>query len=103
MTRMIMFIAEHWVQDDQVEAAKTYLEMKAREQAVQPGFVRRYTVSNPDDPTKITSVTLWQSREHFNRWVNDVMPTLPSTGTFGWRRYWSESSEVHGEQLPMSS
>jgi heme-degrading monooxygenase HmoA len=65
---MIGVLTHHWAKSDQVEAARTLLDRNGLAQSKAPGFVSRQTLYSLSDPTKITTLVVWDSNEIYDKW-----------------------------------
>lgn len=65
---MIGVLTHHWAQADKVEAARKLLDGNGMAQSKAPGFVSRQTLYSTSDPTKITTLVVWDSNEIYDRW-----------------------------------
>lgn len=66
---MITLVAEHWFKADSAErAAEIFL---ANDQKLKDagGLVSRLVLTSREDPTKITTVTTWESEEGYDRFM----------------------------------
>ncbi len=65
---MIGVLTHHWAKPDKVEDAKKLLDRNGAAQSKAPGFVSRQTLYSISDPTKITTIVVWDSDEIYDRW-----------------------------------
>ncbi len=65
---MIGVLTHHWAKPDKVEEARKLLDRNGLAQSKAPGFVSRQTLISRSDPTKITTLVLWESNEIYDRW-----------------------------------
>ena len=65
---MLVAIVQHWVEPERVPLAEERIDEQGRKQAAVEGFVFRYRLRSESDPTKITTVTGWESHEALDRW-----------------------------------
>jgi heme-degrading monooxygenase HmoA len=65
---MIGVLTHHWAKPDKVEEAKKLLDGNGTAQSKAPGFVSRQTLYSLGDPTKITTVVVWDSNEIYDQW-----------------------------------
>ncbi len=54
--------------EDQINAARELLDRNGEAQSRAPGFVSRETMIFLSDPTKITTLVLWDSNEIYDAW-----------------------------------
>jgi len=97
---MIMLIVEHWVNEEDISAARAFLDKMAGEQAIQPGFVRRFTIQSLEDHRKLTTVTVWTAMSDYERWIHEVLPGLRGERGFSFIDHRSELSVIDDERLP---
>lgn len=65
---MIGVLTHHWAKEDQIEAARQLLDRNGEAQSHAPGFVSRETLISLSDPTKITTLVLWDSNDIYDTW-----------------------------------
>ena len=65
---MIGVLTHHWAKPDQIEAAKKLLDGNGTAQSKAPGFVSRQTLYSLGDPTKITTLVVWDSNDIYDQW-----------------------------------
>jgi heme-degrading monooxygenase HmoA len=65
---MIGVLTHHWAKPDKVEAAKKLLDGNGLAQSKAPGFVSRQTLYSLSDPTKITTLVVWDSNDIYDQW-----------------------------------
>jgi len=65
---MIGVLTHHWAKDGRLPEARTLLEGNGRAQSRAPGFVSRHEMESLSDPTKISSLVVWESGEIYDRW-----------------------------------
>lgn len=65
---MIGVLTHHWAKQDKFEEAKQLLDRNGEAQSKAPGFVSRQTLYSHSDPSKITTLVLWDSNEIYDAW-----------------------------------
>lgn len=65
---MIGVLTHHWAKSDLVESARKLLDGNGEAQSKHPGFVSRTTLISRSDPTKITTLVMWDSNEIYDSW-----------------------------------
>ncbi len=65
---MIGVLTHHWAKDGRVGEARELLEGNGRAQSRAPGFVSRHELDSLADPSKISSLVVWDSAEIYDRW-----------------------------------
>ncbi len=65
---MIGVLTCHWAKPGAVERARKLLDGNGEAQSRFAGFVSRTTLVSRDDPTKITTLVLWESDEIYDAW-----------------------------------
>jgi heme-degrading monooxygenase HmoA len=65
---MIGVLTHHWAIPEKVEDAKKLLDRNGVAQSKAPGFVSRQTLYSVSDPTKITTIVVWDSNEIYDQW-----------------------------------
>lgn len=96
---MIVFIAEHWVSEDRIAAAEEHIDARSSEQAAQPGFVWRYRAAEPAEPTRIVTVTAWNSASDLEAY-RQLIKSDKSFPSFAWDKHVGSVLEVGSEWLP---
>jgi heme-degrading monooxygenase HmoA len=95
---VLVAVVQHWVEPDRVEAAEARIDEQGEKQAAVEGFLFRYRLRSQDDPTKITTVTGWESREALDRWyaLRDAEPRTK----FGYLKLDTELHDLGSRYLP---
>ncbi len=65
---MIGVLTSHWAPNGKVDESRDLLNRNGDAQAKAPGFVSRQTLYSLSDPTKITTLVLWESNEIYDAW-----------------------------------
>jgi heme-degrading monooxygenase HmoA len=65
---MIGVLTHHWAKADKVDEAKKLLDGNGTAQSKAPGFVSRQTLYSLGDPTKITTLVVWDSSQIYDQW-----------------------------------
>jgi heme-degrading monooxygenase HmoA len=65
---MIGVLTHHWAKADQIAAAKQLLDRNGVAQSKAPGFVNRQTLYSHTDPSKITTLVVWESNSIYDAW-----------------------------------
>jgi heme-degrading monooxygenase HmoA len=65
---MIGVLTHHWAKPEKVDEARSVLDRNGEAQSKAPGFVSRQTLISLSDPTKITTLVLWESNEIYDAW-----------------------------------
>ena len=87
---MIGVLTHHWAREDMVEEARKLLDGNGLAQSKAPGFVSRQTLYSLSDPTKITSLVVWQSNEIYETWRASPERAAAMTGA---EELWSRPPE----------
>jgi heme-degrading monooxygenase HmoA len=95
---MIGVLTHHWAKSDQVEAARQLLDRNGLAQSKAPGFVSRQTLYALSDPTKISTLVVWDSNEIYDKWR--ASPER-ATAMSGADALWSKAPE--SERFEMAS
>jgi heme-degrading monooxygenase HmoA len=93
---VLVAVVQHWVEQERVALAEAHIDEQGRRQAAVDGFAFRYRMRSDSDPTKITTVTGWESRAALERWyeLRDAQPRVK----FGYLKLDTELHEV-GSQM----
>jgi heme-degrading monooxygenase HmoA len=65
---MIGVLTHHWAKADKVDEARQLLDRNGAAQSKAPGFVSRQTLYSLSDPTKITTLVIWDSNAIYDAW-----------------------------------
>lgn len=65
---MIGVLTHHWAKDDKIAEAKKLLDGNGLAQSKAPGFASRQTLISLTDPSKITTIVVWDSNEIYDAW-----------------------------------
>lgn len=65
---MIGVLTHHWAKADKIDEARQRLDRNGEAQSRAPGFVSRETLISRSDPTKITTLVLWESNDIYDAW-----------------------------------
>jgi heme-degrading monooxygenase HmoA len=65
---MIGVLTHHWAKSDSIAEARQLLDRNGLAQSKAPGFVSRQTLYALGDPTKITTLVVWDSNEIYDKW-----------------------------------
>lgn len=66
---MIGVLVHHYVRPGREATAQKLIQQNGQAMQRFPGFGGRYTLIGRDNPRKISTLTLWQSGEHRERWM----------------------------------
>ena len=93
---MIGVLTHHWAKEDLVEKARTLLDGNGLAQSKAPGFVSRQTLWSLTDPSKITTLVVWDSSEIYDAWR--ASPER-ATAMAGAHELWSKPAESERFQV----
>ena len=65
---MVGVLTHHWAKERRIEEARKLLDGNGLAQSKAPGFVSRQTLESLGDPTKITTMVIWDSNEIYDAW-----------------------------------
>ena len=65
---MIGVLTHHWAKTDKIAEARKLLDRNGEAQSHAPGFVSRETMVSLTDPSKITTLVLWDSNDIYDAW-----------------------------------
>ena len=65
---MIGVLTHHWAKKDRVEEARRLLDGNGLAQSRALGYRSRQTLLSLSDPSKITSIVVWDSNEIYDAW-----------------------------------
>jgi len=87
---MIGVLTHHWAKPEKVDKARSVLDRNGDAQSKAPGFVSRQTLISRTDPTKITTLVLWESNEIYDAWRASPERAAVMTGA---DTLWSQGTE----------
>lgn len=87
---MIGVLTHHWARPEKVDEARSVLDRNGDAQSKAPGFVSRQTLISRTDPTKITTLVLWESNEIYDAWRASPERAAVMTGA---DTLWSQGTE----------
>jgi heme-degrading monooxygenase HmoA len=87
---MIGVLTHHWARPEKVDEARSVLDRNGDAQSKAPGFVSRQTLISCTDPTKITTLVLWESNEIYDAWRASPERAAVMTGA---DTLWSQGTE----------
>ena len=65
---MIGFLTHHWAREGSLAEACRLLDGNGLAQSKAPGFVSRQTLYSLAEPTKVTTLVVWESNEIYDAW-----------------------------------
>ena len=65
---MIGVLTHHWAKPDKVNEVHQLLDRNGLAQTKFSGFASRQTLVSLSEPTKITTLVMWQSSEIYDAW-----------------------------------
>ena len=65
---MYVVIVHHWCKRDMVEQALQRIDGNGDAMSRCPGFITRYRMEKPDEPLKISTVTVWADEASNDGW-----------------------------------
>ena len=77
---MIGVLTHHWAKDNKVNEAGALLDRNGLAQSKAPGFVSRQTLLSLADPTKITTLVIWESNQIYDAWRASPERTVAMAG-----------------------
>ncbi len=66
---MICRMSVHWVREGMMKEALEQLESNAISSRESGGLVARYHLVSESNPLELPVVTIWESKEHFEKWL----------------------------------
>ena len=87
---MIGVLTHHWAKPEKVDEARSVLDRNGDAQSKAPGFVSRQTLISRTDPTKSTTLVLWESNEIYDAWRASPERAAVMTGA---DTLWSQGTE----------
>jgi heme-degrading monooxygenase HmoA len=65
---MIGVLTHHWAKADKLDEARQLLDRNGAAQSKARGFVSRQTLYSLADPTKITTLVVWDANDIYDAW-----------------------------------
>ena len=65
---MIGVLTHHWAKEGNLTEARRLLDGNGLAQSKAPGFVSRQTLYSLAEPTKVTTLVVWESNEIYDAW-----------------------------------
>ena len=65
---MIGVLTHHWAKEGSLSEARRLLDGNGLAQSKAPGFVSRQTLYSLAEPTKVTTLVVWESSEIYDAW-----------------------------------
>lgn len=65
---MLGVLTHHWAKTERHDEARQLLDRNGTAQSQAPGFVSRQTLYSLTDPTKITTLVVWESNQIYDAW-----------------------------------
>lgn len=65
---MIGVLTHHWAKEDKIAEARKLLDRNGEAQSKAPGFVSRQTLISLTDPSKITTLVVWDNNAIYDAW-----------------------------------
>ncbi len=65
---MIGALTHQWATEENLDEARELLDRNGEAQSKAPGFISRQTLYALTDPTKITTLVVWESNEIYDAW-----------------------------------
>ena len=85
---MIGVLTHHWAKPEHIEAARQLLDRNGEAQSKAPGFRSRQTLISLADPSKITTLVLWDSNDIYEAWRASPARAAVMTGADAlWARH----------------
>lgn len=69
---MITLVAEHWFKADIAKQAVEIFLANDKKLKDKGGLISRLVLTSREDPTKITTVTTWESEEGYDRFMAEL-------------------------------
>jgi heme-degrading monooxygenase HmoA len=96
---MFVVISHHWCKPDRKEEAQTRIDRSGDTMESAPGFVFRYRIEPPADPTQVSTMTVWTNEESYRSYRSARTAPDPGDASVPYGRVTTEVfevSRVHG-------
>jgi len=87
---MIAVLTSHWAIEEKFQDARILLDGNGIAQSKAPGFYRRTTLVSLGEPTKITTLVIWENEEVYEGWRNSPER---ANAMMGAENLWSKGPE----------
>ena len=87
---MIGVLTHHWAREGSLTEARRLLDGNGLAQSKAPGFVSRQTLYALAEPTKVTTLVVWESNEIYDAWRASPERAAAMTGA---DQLWARSPE----------
>lgn len=91
---MFVRIVHHWCRPGRVQAGRDHIDQVGLTTAAATGFLYRYRLETPDDPSKLTTMTVWRDRDSFAGFQAGRKPSDHSDPANPFERLESETFDV---------
>ena len=93
---MIGVLTHHWTREDKVAEGRKLLDRNGLAQSKARGFVSRQTLVSIANPTKITTLVVWESSDVYDAWRASPERAVAMAGA---EELWARAPESERFQL----
>lgn len=96
---MVVILVHHDCKPGMADKAIARLDANGTRMAAIPGFLFRYRLRSESRPLRLSTVTGWESEEHYQAWLAARKPSSDNPAFAGEPPYDAVTTEVlHGER-----
>lgn len=98
---MYVVIVHHWCKPDMVEQARKRIDGNGDAMSRCPGFITRYRIEKPEEPLKVSTVTVWADEAANEAWQADKKSRAAESNTASpYERWLNEAFHVRHTHQP---
>jgi heme-degrading monooxygenase HmoA len=93
--KMFVVISHHWCKPNRKEEAQTRIDQSGGTMESAPGFVFRYRMEPPSDPTQVSTMTVWTNEESYRSYRAARTAPSPADDSVPYACVTTEVYETH--------
>ena len=93
---MFVRVVHHWCKAGRVQDGREHMDKVGQSTAAAPGFVFRFRMESPDDPSLLTTMTVWRDRTAFTDFQAGRKPSSHEDPANPFERMESQTFDVTG-------
>lgn len=98
---MYVVIVHHWCKPDMVEQARKRIDSNGDAMSRCSGFITRYRIEKPEEPLKVSTVTVWADEASNAGWQADKKSRAAESNTVSpYERWLNEAFHVRHTHQP---
>jgi len=101
---MYVVIVHHWCKPDMVEQARQRIDTNGDAMSRCPGFITRHRIEKPEEPLKISTVTVWLDEASNAGWQADKKTRAGDGNSVSpYERWVNEAFHVRRTHMPSAA